>query len=199
MPFIFKRLVLFLSIAAAIAADKGAIAFRPAPADSYAHRQTNTPVTIGVEPYNTEDKEKTAFGKLDLYQFGILPVLVVLQNDSGGAIRLEKMKVEYVGPNRNRVEATPASEVRYLNGPRRPDVVPGPTGKPKVGRSKKNPLDAWEVEGRAFAAKILPAGEEAHGFFYFQAGLQSGATIYISGLTEASSGQELFYYEIPVN
>ena len=199
MPFIFKRLALLLSIAAAHAADKESTQFRAEPAASYEHHQSNARITIGVDPYNTPEKQKTAFGKLDLYQFGVLPVLVVLQNDSGGAIRLEKMKVEYVGPNRNRVEATPASEVRYLNGPRRPDVVPGPTGKPKVGRSKKNPLDAWEVEGRAFAAKILPAGEEAHGFFYFQAGLQSGATIYISGLTEASSGQELFYYEIPVN
>jgi|SRR5579864_635781 len=198
MPFIFKRLVLFLSITAALAADKDTIAFRPEPAASYAHRQTNAPVTIGVEPYSTQDKEKTAFGKLDLYRFGVLPVLVVMQNDSDKAIRLDNLTVQYNGPNGNHVEATPAKDVRYLNGPRRPDVVPGPTGAPKVGRSKKNPLDAWEVEGRAFAAKMLPPNQAASGFFYFQTGLQRGATIYLSGLSDAASGKDLFYFEIPL-
>jgi len=197
MPFIFKRLVLSLSIAAAFAADKDSAPFRPAAAESYEHHQTNAKVTIGVDSYTTPEKQKAAFGKLDLYSRGILPVLVVIQNGGDKAIELDRIKVEYVGPNRNRVDATPAKEVRYLNGPRRPDVIAGPTG-PVPGRIKKNPLDAWEVEGRAFAAKTLPPGESASGFFYFQAGLQSGSTIYISRITEAASGQELFYFEIPL-
>jgi hypothetical protein len=198
MPFVFKRLVLSLSIAAAFAADKDSTPFRPAAADSYEHHQTNSRVTIGVDPYITAEKQKTAFGKLDLYGRGVLPVLVVIQNASDKAIRVDRMRAEYVGPNHNRVDATPAKDVRYLNGPNRPDIVPGPTGAPRVGRSRKNPLDAWEVEGRAFAAKTLPPGESASGFFYFQAGLQAGATIYLSGLTEEPSGQELFYFEIPL-
>jgi hypothetical protein len=199
MPFVFKRLVLSLSIAAAMAADKDSTPFRPAAAESYEHHQTNAKVTIGVDPYVTPEKQKVAFGKLDLYSHGILPVLVVIRNDGDKTIRLDRMKVEYVGPNRNRVDATPAKDIRFLNGPNRPDIVPGPTGRPLPGRSKKNPLNAWEVEGRAFAATSLPPGESASGFFYFQAGLQPGATIYLSGLTDPSTGQELFYFEIPLN
>ena len=83
MPFIFKRLALFLSITAGFAADKEAGTFRAAPASSYEHHQTNDAVTVGVEPYQTPEKEKTVFGKLDLYQYGVLPVLVVIQNDAG--------------------------------------------------------------------------------------------------------------------
>jgi hypothetical protein len=199
MPFVFKRLVLSLSIAVAFAADKDSTAFRPAPADSYAHHQTNSKVTIGVDPYTTPDQQKAAFGKLDLYGRGVLPVLVVIRNDGDKAIRLDRMKAEYVGPNRNRVDATPAKDVRFLNGPNRPDIVPGPTGRPVPGRPKKNPLNAWEVEGRAFAATSLPPGESASGFFYFQAGLQAGSTIYLSGITEPATGEELFYFEIPLN
>ena len=45
---------------------------------------------------------------------------------------------------------------------------------------------------------MLPAGQTASGFFYFQTGLQRGATLYLSGLAEAGTGQELFYYEIPL-
>jgi hypothetical protein len=197
MPFVFKRLVLSLSIAAAFAADKDSAPFRPAAADSYEHHQTNSKVTVGADPYVTPEKEKTAFGKLDLYGRGVLPVLVVIQNSSDKAIRVDRIKAEYVGPNHNRVDATPAKDVRYLNGPNRPDIVAGPTG-PVPGRSRKNPLAAWEVEGRAFAAKTLPPGESASGFFYFEAVLQKGSTIYLSGLTEEASGQELFYFEIPL-
>lgn len=197
MPFIFKRLALVLSITAAFAADKDLASFRPAPADSYAHKQTNAPVTIAVDPFNSEDKAKTAFGKVDLYRFGILPVLVVMQNDSDKAIRLDNLKVEYVGPNGNHVESTPPAEIRYLKGPTRPDVVIGPKS-PVPGRSKKNPLKGWEVEGRAFSAKMLPPNQNASGFVYFQTGLQRGATIYVSGLTDAASGKELFYFEIPL-
>jgi hypothetical protein len=197
MPFIFKRLALLLSITAGFAADKETAAFRAAPAASYEHHQTNEAVTIGVEPYQTPEKQKTAFGKLDLYQHGVLPILVVVQNDGQQAIRLEGLKVEYLGPTGNHVEATAASDVRYLQGPGRPPVVPGPT-RPLPGKIKKNPLNAWEVEGRAFAAKMLPAGQTASGFFYFQTGLQRGSKVYLSGLTEATTGKALFYYEIPL-
>ena len=195
MPRIFKRLALLLSIAAAFAADKDKAAFRPPPLTSLEHRQTNAQITIGVDPYASPDKAKTAFGKLDPYQYGILPVLVVIQNDSGKTIRVDKLKAEYVGPHGDRVDATPAKDVKYLRAPNRPSVIPGPIGKIS---SRKNPLDAWEIEGRALAAEMLPAGQSASGFLYFETGLQRGATIYLSGLTEAASGKELLYFEIPL-
>jgi len=195
MPRIFKRLALLLSIAAAFAADKDKAAFRPPPLTSLEHRQTNAQLTISVDPYASPDKAKTAFGKLDPYQYGVLPVLVVIQNDSGKTIRVDKLKAEYVGPHGDRVDATPAKDVKYLRAPNRPSVIPGPIGKIS---SRKNPLDAWEIEGRALAAEMLPAGQSASGFLYFETGLQRGATIYLSGLTEAASGKELLYFEIPL-
>ena len=198
MPFVFKRLALLLSISAAFAADKEPPPFKPAPAASFANRQTNAQVTIGVDPYVTDDKVKTAFGKLSPYQYGILPVLVVIQNDSDKTIKLDRIKVEYVGPGHDRVDATPAREVRYLRPPSQPNMIPGPAGKVKVLKTKKNPLDEWEIEGRAFTAAMLPPGQSASGFFYFQADLRHGSTIYLSGLTEAGTGKELFYFEIPL-
>jgi len=55
-----------------------------------------------------------------------------------------------------------------LQPPQRPNMIPGPGSKIKVLKGKKNPLDAWEIEGRAFAAQMLPPGQTASGFFYFQ-------------------------------
>lgn len=191
-------MALVLSIAAAFAADKDR-PFHVGPAAGYANKQAQAPVTVAADPYDTPEKARDAFGKLNPYQHGILPVLVVIQNDGKQAIRLDGIKAVYSGPNRNKVEATPAAEVRYLRGPRKPDLVTGPTGGPRIGRSRKNPLDAWEIEGRSFSAKMLPPGQSAHGFFYFQTGLQRGSTLLLSGLTEAGTGKELFYFEIPLH
>ena len=77
------------------------------------------------------------------------------------AISLDRLKVEYAGPNHDRVEATPAREVRYLRPPQRPGAIEGPAGKVKVLKTKKNPLDAWEIEGRAMSAQMLPPGQSA--------------------------------------
>jgi len=198
MPFVFKRLALLLSITAGFAADKPT-PFKAPPADSFAQHQTNEKITMGVDPYIFGDKVKVAFGKVDPYQYGVLPVLVVIQNDSDSAIKLDGMRAEYVGPNGDRVEATPAKAVRYAKGPKRPGVIGGPAGQmPKI-IGKKNPLDAWEIEGRAFAAQMLPPGQSASGFLYFFTGSQRGATIYIRGIVGASTGKELMFFELPLN
>jgi hypothetical protein len=86
-----------------------------------------------------------------------------------------------------------------LNGTRQPNVVTGPlpTAGPHLSKHK-NPLDAWEIEGRAFSAKMIPSGESAGGFFYFQTGHRPGSRVYVTGLEEASSRRELLYFEFPL-
>jgi hypothetical protein len=195
MPFIFKRLALFMSIAAAFAADKEPASFRAAPAASFAQKQTNDRLTVGAELYMSGEKLKAAFGKLVPYQYGVLPVLVAMQNDSDSTIRLDELRVEYVGPRGDRVEATPAKDVRYAIGPRRPTVSPRPIPLPS---KKKNPLNVWEIEGRAFAAQMLPAGNAAYGFFYFETDWQPGSTIYLTGFKQARSGNAIAFFELPL-
>jgi len=183
-----------MSIAAAFAADKEQAFHAPAVA-SMAHRQTVNQVTIGAESYVAGDKVRAAFGKLTPYDYGVLPVLVVIQNDSRETIRLDQMNAEYVGPHGSRVTATPSGDVRFSRAPHRPSMGPSPL---PVPIKKKNPLGEWEIEGRALAAQMVAPGQTASGFLYFQTQIQNGATIYLSGLTEARSGKELFYFEIPV-
>jgi len=205
MPFVFKRLALLVSIVALVGANKALPAekehakFEMSPAEGYPSHQTSEKVTIGAAPYDTADTARTAFGKLDPYQHGILPVLVVIQNSTGQAIRVDRIRVDYIAPDGSHVDATPPQDVRYLNGTNRPKVITGPlpTKGPKIGRHK-NPLDAWEIEGRAFSAKMIPPGESAGGFFYFQTGHRSGARLYVTGIQEASTGRDLLYFEFPL-
>lgn len=174
--------------------------FNPGAITDYPNRQTVDQVTVAARAYHTPELARKAFGKLDPNRHGVLPVLVVMENAGPQTIRLDGMRVEYVMADRRRVEATPASEVKYIQGPDRPGMVTGPIpgGKPRLAR-RKNPLDTWEIEGRAFVARVLPPRETASGFFYFQAPYRKGSLLYITGLREASSGRELFFFEIPLD
>jgi hypothetical protein len=163
-----------------------------------AHHETNEQVTIGADAYTSTAQAKTAFGKLDPNQHGILPVLVAVRNDSTKTIDASRLEVQYIGPGHVRVDNTPAADVKFVRGVKPPGYIPGPTGGIAVLRGKKNPLDVWEIEGHAFAAKMILPGQTASGFFYFQADLKPGATIYLNGLAEAGGGKELFYFEIPL-
>jgi hypothetical protein len=172
--------------------------FVPGTAASYPSHQTSEKVTIGVKAYFDDEDVRPVFGKKNPYNYGVLPVLVVIQNDGPKTIRVKTLQAVWVSPDRDRVEATPAKDVRYLRGPQRPpEIGTGPASIPKLA-SHKNPLDTWEIEGRAFAAQMLPPGQSASGFFYFQTGYQRGANLYLSGLQEAESGKELLYFEIPI-
>jgi hypothetical protein len=195
-----KRVFLLSIIAAGLAADKKEAHFSPGPASSYAIKQTNEKVTIAVKVYDTEDLSKTAFGKVNPYMHGVLPMLVVIQNDSGKSLRLDGIQVNYVGPDRSKIENIPALEVKYVGANNRPRLSqsPLPTGIPRGG-PKKGPLNAVEIETRAFAAKMLAPGDSASGFFYFQTGHRRGSKFYLTGITEAISGKEIFYFDIPLD
>ncbi len=195
------KLLIILSLAAvtAFAADKKEDGrFTPGPVSSYPTRQTIDKVTVAAVPYRTPELIREAFGKLKLAEHGVLPVLVIIQNDSNQTLRLDQMKVEFISQGGSKVEATSPGDVRYLGGGgRRYDRLPD--GRPRLGGRGKNPLDAAEIDGRAFAAKMLPPGESAHGFFYFQVAYREGARLYLSGMRQAGTGKELFYYEIPLD
>ncbi len=194
-------LLLLVSIAAASGADNGKDAkFEVRRAADYPHRQTSEQVTIAAEPFVTDDQAHTAFGKINPYRLGVLPVLIVIENNSSDAIRIDRAKMSYNLPDGTHVEATPPQEVKYIQGAREPGLVPGPFGGIHVAKVKNSPLAEWEIEGRALAAKMLPAGQSASGFVYFQAPVASAAaTVDISGLENPVTGKQLYYFEIPMS
>ncbi len=42
---------------------------------------------------------------------------------------------------------------------------------------------------------MLPPGDTASGFFYFEAKPESGDSVYVNGLRDARSGKEVMYFE----
>jgi hypothetical protein len=188
-------LILFIA-ALVVSADKKDIAkFSPGAASSYANHQTNDKVTVAAEAFDSEELAHTAFGKLDPNKYGVLPVLVIIQNDTDQALKLERVDAEYTRPDNRQVEATPAEEIQTLGGPRKPPSMGNGSPLPKLIKHK-NPLSAWEIEGRAFAAKLIPAHESANGFFYFQTEYRPGAKFYLSGIKIPATGKDVLFFEV---
>jgi hypothetical protein len=194
-----KALTAILLLTAVLLAEKKPEPFRPAAIETYASKQTNQGLTVAAVAYNDPDEAKTAFGKLNPYEHGVLPVLVVFKNDGTKTLNLEYARFQYLGPGSRKLDETPAEEISRLKGPGRPryNPTPLPTTIPGM-RRKKNPLQNPVIIERAFSAKMLPPGDTAHGFLYYQTGHSRSARLYITGITEAQTRQELFYIEVPL-
>jgi hypothetical protein len=190
-------LIVLMSIATAAAADKKP-PFTPGKASSYPNHLTQDKITIAAIPYTSEDQAASAFGKVNPYKYGILPVLVVLQNDTGKALKLN-LEAKFIGGEAHDLEAMPATDVVLFNGGRRGSYqVPTPRPFPLPQKNNKGPLNTPEIEGKAFNAHLVPIGESVHGFFYFEAQNAPDSRIYLSGIKEADTGKEFFFFEVPL-
>jgi hypothetical protein len=176
----------------ATASDKD---FRAGAASDYAHQSADH-VTVGAKAFNTEDLTAEVFGKkADLLRYGVLPVLVVIENKRGQALDLRDLEVNLVAADGRHATSVNPEDIPFLakHGRRRPPVQT-PIPLPKKG----NPLSSPEIVTRAFSAKMLPPGDSANGFFYFEAKSETGDKLYLNGLRDARSGQDVLYFEFPL-
>lgn len=203
MPRLTPLLLPALLLAAPAFAQKGETPFRPQPAAAYPSHQKVGPARIAAVKYESDAETKPVFGgKVNPNEFGVLPILLVIENTGGDTLLFDRMQLLYQLPGgRNSVEPTDPRELPYLTGVRRPRQagagggIPSPIPLPR----RKNPLSAVEFDTRAWGAKSLLKGEQAHGFLYFQTRHARNAILYITGIREASTGKELFFAEVPID
>jgi hypothetical protein len=191
--------IVLLSIAAARAGDKDKVAFTSGPASSYPGHQTLDKITIAAVPFTTEEQAASAFGKANPYKYGILPVLVILQNDTGKALKLD-LKAEFEDAANRHLDAMAPADVTLWDGSRNASWKTGSSPLPPLPlprKPKKGPLHVPEIEGLAFSAKLVPAGDSVRGFFYFETQKLPGSKIYLTGIKDAATGKDYFYFEVP--
>lgn len=194
--FVILSIALVAVIPETVAEAYGDKVFRAHPAAEYAH-QTSGQVTIGAKPYNSAQLTAEAFGKkTDLLKYGVLPVLIVVENKRQKTIDLRGLEVNLVSADGRHVGPIAPEDIQYLRKTSpRATVTPLPVPLPR----KKNPLSAPELSTRAFAAQMLPSGDSASGFFYFEAKPEPGDKLYVNGLRDAPNGQEIMYFEFPID
>jgi hypothetical protein len=189
--------IVLLSIAATAGDDKDKDRFAPGPVSSYRGAVTMEKIAMAGVPYVSDEQIRTAFGKANPPKYGVLPVLVVIENTTGKALRLD-LQADYLRPDGKHIDATPASDVTFIGGSGKAPKLPGSNPLPFPRGAKKGPLNTWEIEGRAFTAKLIPVGEKAYGFFYFQTEFLPGAKLYLTGISDATTGKEFLYFEVPL-
>jgi len=191
--------LLGFALAALSPAAADELEFRAKPAEAYAARDSHEGVVVAVEPFDTPELTKPAFGKIDFRKAGIVPVLVVIANNTYRTIRLDEASVRFISGDRQQIEPTPAEDVvRRFGGGYSRDSGPFP-----IPRRSSRPLksrDATEVIAREFVVRMIPPQTSVSGFFYFdlrRARTQlPGGTFFLTDLFWADDSQALMFFEV---
>ncbi len=184
---------------------------RPLPAAQYPAHDSHPmeKVTVAIDPYDTEAKQKELFAA-DYLGHSFLPVFVVITNDGDQPITLTNIKFDLL--TRDKAKAVAVNETdlyrRFSNtkhyedkssGAKRvPYPIPLPKGdKGPVKKELRDEFDACQFWAKA----VEPHGTQA-GFVFFDIGdlkdPARGATITVTNLKDAN-GNLLMYFEVPLD
>lgn len=171
-------------------------------ANTYACKDAhpNEHVTAAIDLYNTAPKDNIFVTSYN--QQGILPVFLVITNDSNQPITLKDMHAQLVTARSTKLESLGTDDVfrrvAHINGSSNPQRV-GPI---TLGgtKNKKAQKQYQEIVDAIFAAEAVEPHTTKSGFLFFDVEdvKQSvdGANIYLTGIRDAA-GNELMYFDIP--
>ena len=155
-------------------------------------------VTVGLDPYDAAPKANIFV--VNYRDHDLLPILLVVTNDSDEPIELSGMNAQLVTADRTKLSAATEEDILrrishpHASGARVP--VPFPTKRVKGGVNSKE-LD--EIQSAQFKAKAVEPRSSQAGFLFFDvSGLSNplaGAHFYLTGARD-SSGHELMYFEV---
>ena len=157
-------------------------------------------VSVALDPYDLADK--ASIFAVHYNEIRMLPILLIITNDSDQPISLTDMKAELVTVNRAKLSPAVADDIyRRVSHPSTRGTsypLPFPTKKAKGGVSKQ---DQDEIENAQFGAKAVEPHTTQAGFLFFDVeGISTplpGAHFYLTGVRDAK-GNELMYFEVPL-
>jgi hypothetical protein len=167
------------------------------PAHDY---HSNEKVTVGVDPYDAPPKANIFV--IHYRDMDLLPILVVITNDSDEPITLSDIKAELVtGEGTKLAPATDDDIYRRISHPTASGArtpLPFPTKRVKGGVNSKE----WsEIETASFKAKAVEPRSSQAGFLFFDVSDISnplkGSHLYLTGAQD-SSGNALMYFDVPL-
>jgi hypothetical protein len=158
-------------------------------------------VAVAIDPYDMQDKAEIF--SVNYRSMGLLPVRLIITNDSDQPISLTQMKPTLVTVNRTKLlPLAPDDIFRRLSHPEpseRKLPLPIPPGKKIKGGVKQQVHD--EVEAAHFSAEAVEPHSTRAGFLFFDVQDIStplaGAHFYLTGVRN-DQGNDLMYFEIPL-
>jgi hypothetical protein len=159
-------------------------------------------VAIAAEPYDT--REKTAIFRIDYLGHGVMPVRLIVTNNSDRPISLRDARILFMTAAGDKIQAAEPEDVERLmtrkerEGAKIPMPGPIPSIKLKPKASNKDieeDFNTFEYQ----ALVVEPHTTRAGFLFYDVSDLDNplrGGKLHLHKLRKAD-GTELFYFEIP--
>jgi len=202
-----RSLVLLLPVTAvaagtAFASDHTPPAVQPATDFAALEVHADEKLAVAAEPYDT--KEKMGLFRVDYISHGVMPIRLIVTNNSDRPISLRDARILFITSTGDRIQASEPEDVERMmtrkerEGAKVP--MPGPIPaihlKPKASDKEiEQDFDTFE-----FQALVVEAHTTRAGFlFYDVSGLArplQGALLNLHAIKDAD-GKELFYFEIP--
>ena len=159
-------------------------------------------VAIAAEPYDT--KEKESIFRVDYLGHGVMPVRLIVTNNSDKPISLRDARILFQTRSGDRIQAAVPEDVERLmtrkerEGGRIPMPGPLPTIKLKPKASNKDIEE--DFNQFEYGALVVEAHTTRAGFLFYDVSqlddpLQ-GSKLHLHALKD-SDGHELYYFEIP--
>jgi hypothetical protein len=159
-------------------------------------------VAIAAEPYDTREKE--AIFRVDYVSHGVMPVRLIVTNNSDRPISLRDARILFLTAAGEKIQAAePADVMRLLTDKERkatkipmPGPIPAIKFKPKASdQDIEQDFDTFE-----YGALVVEPHTTRAGFLFYDVSqldhpLQ-GAKLHLHKLRNAE-GTELYYFEIP--
>jgi hypothetical protein len=193
---------LFPQLSAASATDHTPPPVQPATDFAAVEVHADEKLTIAAEPYDT--KEKMTLFRVDYISHGVMPVRLIVTNDSNRPISLRDARILFVTALGDRIQAADPEDVERLmtrkerEGSKIP--MPGPIPAIKLKPKASNKEIEQDFDTFEFQALVIEPHTTRAGFlFYDVSGLTHplrGALLNLHTIKDAD-GKELFYFEIP--
>ena len=196
-------LVAALSVAPLLWAAKEFSMPKVRPAASYPahdHHGGTENVTVALDPYDTPEKSNIFL--VHYRELGLLPVMLIITNDSEQPIQLSDMKAQLVAADKSKLQ--PASEEDMVRRISHPSASGARTPLPFPTKRVKgvDPKQLNEVLSAQFKARAVEPRSTQAGFLFFDvsdvSNALAGAHFYLTGVRDAS-GNDLMYFEVPLD
>jgi hypothetical protein len=157
-------------------------------------------VTVGLDPY--EGPPKSNIFVVNYREMDLLPILMVITNDSDQPIELTNIKAQLVTGDGTKLSVATDDDIyRRLSHPNASGArtpLPFPTKRVKGGVTSK---EFSEISAATFKAKAVEPRGSQSGFLFFDVSdvpnPLRGARFYLTGVQD-SSGNALMYFEVPM-
>lgn len=159
-------------------------------------------VAIAAEPYDT--KEKAKIFRVDYLAHGVMPIQLIVTNNSDRPISLRDARILFQTADGDRIQAAEPEDVLRLmtRKDREGGHIPLPGPLPSIHTKAKGSIQEIQADFDQFeygALVVEPHTTRAGFLFYDVSDLSNplqGAKLHLHKLRDAD-GNELFYFEIP--